>query len=72
MEVIAISTFVFLGAIALTLATFGQGIVPIFLDEVACVGIESKLTDCQHQGIAFYYCSHDEDAGVVCPGKCNA
>ena len=62
----------FSGAIALTLATFGQGIQPIFLDEVACMGIESKLTDCQHQGILFHHCSHDENAGVVCPGKCNA
>ena len=59
----------FSGAIALTLATFGEDIKPIFLDEVTCKGNESKLTDCLHQGIAFHYCSHHEDAGVVCPGK---
>ena len=63
--------FVFLsGAIALHFAIFGQGYGPIFLDNVVCTGDESNLVECQHPGIArSQYCSHSEDAGVICPGK---
>ena len=58
------------GAIALRSATFGQGGGPIFLDNVVCTGNESKLAQCQHPGIArSQYCTHSEDAGVICPGK---
>ena len=63
--------FVFLpGAIALYSSTFGQGYGPIFLDNVVCTGNESNLVECQHPGIArSQYCSHSEDAGVICPGE---
>ena len=33
------------------------------------MGNESRLADCQHQGIASHDCSHSEDAGVVCSGE---
>ena len=56
------------GAIA---TTVGQGIGPIYLDNVRCIGNESRLTDCLHQGIASHDCSHSEDAGVVCRGEYN-
>ena len=60
------------GAIALYSTTFGQGYGPIFLDNVVCAGNESNLAECQHPGIArSQYCTHSEDAGVICPGKCN-
>ena len=49
--------------------TVGQGVGPIFLDNVICMGNESQLTDCQHQGIATHDCSHIKDAGVVCSGE---
>ena len=58
----------FEGAIA---TTVGQGIGPIYLDEVTCIGNETRLAECQHQGIAFHDCSHFEDAGVVCLGEYN-
>ena len=50
-------------------ARFGQVYAPIHLDEVTCMGNESRLAECQHQGIASHDCSHYEDAGVVCSGE---
>ena len=50
---------------------FGQGVGPIYLDNVFCIGNESRLADCQHQGIANHNCHHSEDAGVVCSSEYN-
>ncbi|XP_061534873.1 uromodulin-like [Phycodurus eques] len=47
-------------------AHFGQGSGPIWLDNVRCTGSESKLGECNHQGIGSHNCGHHEDAGVVC------
>ena len=52
------------GAIARSRAFFGQGTVPILLDDVACVGTESRLIDCRYTAID--NCVHAEDAGVTC------
>ena len=49
-------------------ASFGRGTGPIWLDNVACGGTESKLISCP--AINAYYenhdCDHQEDAGVRC------
>ena len=36
---------------------------------MACIGNESKLSECRHLGIASHNCTRTEDAAVVCPGE---
>ena len=52
-------------ATAFSNAHFGQGIIPILLDNVGCSGSESQLTDCPYDP-GTSDCSHSDDAGVRC------
>ena len=54
------------GATALSRATFGQGTGPILLDNVGCLGTETRLVDCPSNGLTVHNCAHSEDAGVRC------
>ena len=47
-------------------ARFGVGEGPIYMDDVACNGSESSLTDCM--ATREVHCHHEEDAGVMCRG----
>ncbi|CAI8051100.1 Deleted in malignant brain tumors 1 protein [Geodia barretti] len=47
-------------------ATFGQGAGPIFLDDLDCLGNETTLLSCRHDGVGFHNCQHSEDASVIC------
>ena len=55
-------------ATAYSLARFGQGSGPIYLDQVGCTGREAMLGDCNANPIGVHDCSHFEDAGVGCQG----
>uniref|UniRef100_A0A667I9Y8 SRCR domain-containing protein n=1 Tax=Lynx canadensis TaxID=61383 RepID=A0A667I9Y8_LYNCA len=45
---------------------FGDGLGPIFLDDVRCTGDETSLGQCIHRGLSVHNCGHHEDAGAVC------
>jgi len=53
---------------------FEAGEGDIFLDDLNCVGNESKLLDCPRPLLGDHNCNHGEDAGVSCsvppPGVC--
>ncbi|KFR07650.1 Deleted in malignant brain tumors 1 protein, partial [Opisthocomus hoazin] len=47
-------------------ARYGQGVDPIWLDNVCCAGTEATLSECRAQPWGAHNCKHGEDAGVVC------
>ena len=47
-------------------AYFGQGSGSIWLDNVHCVGTETSIYNCRHNGFGNHNCGHWEDVGVEC------
>ena len=54
-----------IGAIAHTNAYYGRGTAPILLDDIACSGTESSLTDRTYDSNTAD-CTHSDDAGARC------
>ena len=50
-------------------ASHGQGVGPIWMDDVACSGNESSLSECSHRGWGSNDCTHSQDASVQCSYK---
>jgi len=46
---------------AIVHANFGQGTGTIWLENVLCIGNETRIEDCPHNGWGTYYCDHSED-----------
>ncbi|XP_040450039.1 deleted in malignant brain tumors 1 protein-like isoform X1 [Falco naumanni] len=49
-------------------AHFGQGLDPIWLDDVECTSMETTFAQCNLRSWGLHNCNHNEDAGVVCSG----
>ena len=55
----------FTGAVAIT-SGFADGAGQIWLDNVRCVGTETRLIDCPANALGTTSCGHVSDAGVRC------
>jgi hypothetical protein len=55
------------GGTAIYLDTVPDGTGPIWMDDVMCMGFESRLTSCVAYDYGWHNCSHSEDVGVTCP-----
>ncbi|XP_052275321.1 deleted in malignant brain tumors 1 protein-like isoform X1 [Dreissena polymorpha] len=53
-------------------ATYGQGVDPIWLDDVTCNGTESSFYNCRHNNWNVTNCQHNEDVGVDCSPNLDA
>ena len=58
------SLYVCVGALSYNRAYFGQGSVPVLLDDVYCRGTEDTLLNCTYNGAIND--GHNEDTGVRC------
>ena len=39
---------------------------PVLIDETRCVGDETRLINCRHNGIGTHNCGHSQDVGLRC------
>ncbi|XP_060073519.1 deleted in malignant brain tumors 1 protein-like [Ylistrum balloti] len=53
-------------AIPISNGYFGNGTLPILLDDLKCTGTEPGLGACDHKPWGQSNCGHNEDVGVIC------
>ena len=61
--------FLTAGNTAIIRALFGEGLGIIWLDNVRCVGTETRLANCPANALGAHNCVHSEDAGVRCEAQ---
>ena len=49
-----------------TAAGFGVATGPVLIDETRCIGNETQLINCRHNGIGTHNCAHSRDVGLRC------
>ena len=49
-----------------TAAGFGVATGPVLFDETRCVGDETRLINCRHNGVGTLNCDHSRDVGLRC------
>ena len=49
-----------------TAAGFGVATGPVLIDETRCVGDETRLINCRHNGVGTLNCDHRRDVGLRC------
>ena len=49
-----------------TLAGFGVATGPVLIDETRCIGNETRLINCRHNGVGTLNCDHRRDVGLRC------
>ncbi len=49
-----------------TLAGFGVATGPVIFDEARCIGNETRLINCRHNGVGTLNCDHSRDIGLRC------
>jgi len=45
---------------------YGSGEGEIWMDNLGCLGTETDLGECQHNGFAQHNCGHEEDVSISC------
>jgi len=45
---------------------YGPGSGQIWLDDLQCIGTETQLGSCRHNGWGYHNCRHSDDVSIVC------
>ena len=54
------------------MCSFSSGTGQIWLDDLACTSLDTRLVSCNHRAIGTHSCGHSEDIAVFCDSKLSA